>query len=375
MITATWPRPFGHFLFNRVRVSHSSTSLKSSAFTGNPDYFELLYFLDDLLIRTSSLAPASLPQPGVDAGRDLEKIQAQDLLVQKQASIRNRISGLWQSKQRMEESLRLPHLLSALQFRRIRSRLGALAERLYPNYLRRVQDQAPSKVALDGQGEQAVAKECPIPELSEFLRAFLAEPFQCDEDALSKVFSSDLDLEQAEREDNSSGGGGGRKRLYGHLDHLGRAVAIGRRKCSVAKVTLSHISQSEVCPRDPLAVGEIRVNGRLLSTHFPRIRDRMFVARPLVVAEAVGHFNVWAMTSGGGLSGTQTLLIATSFNFDPVGQAGAIQLALAKTLATFDPSKMQVLRQASLLRRDLRVVERKKPGQPKARKKFAWVKR
>ena len=73
----------------------------------------------------------------------------------------------------------------------------------------------------------------------------------------------------------------------------------------------------------------------------------------------LGQFDVKCTVKGGGLT----------------GQAGAIRHGLSRALENFDPSLRPALKAAGLMTRDSRIVERKKPGQPKARKKFQWVKR
>lgn len=122
---------------------------------------------------------------------------------------------------------------------------------------------------------------------------------------------------------------------------------IGRRKTSVARVYLRP------------GKGEWDVNGRTLEEYFPRNSHQLHAALPLVVTENEGVWDVKVVTSGGGLT----------------GQAGAIRLGLARALLELDEDYRGVLRQHGLLTRDSRKVERKKPGQPKARKKFQFSKR
>ncbi len=78
-----------------------------------------------------------------------------------------------------------------------------------------------------------------------------------------------------------------------------------------------------------------------------------------MVTQSCGAFDISATVEGGGSS----------------GQAGAVRHAVARALAEFDPQLKPILRYFKLLQRDPRMVERKKPGQKKARKKFQWVKR
>ena len=131
------------------------------------------------------------------------------------------------------------------------------------------------------------------------------------------------------------------------LDEFGRAVAVGKRKSSVAKIFLVK------------GQGDILINSRQLNDYFVKIKDRESIVFPLKVVESMGRYNIFATTSGGG----------------PTGQAEAIMHALAKALLIFNPLLKPRLRKAGLITRDYRHVERKKPGKKKARKMPTWVKR
>ncbi|MCD6156413.1 MAG: 30S ribosomal protein S9 [Candidatus Atribacteria bacterium] len=123
--------------------------------------------------------------------------------------------------------------------------------------------------------------------------------------------------------------------------------ATGRRKTSVARVWIT------------LGNGKITVNGRSLEEYFPRQTHRILVEKPLVLTGSEGRFNVEAKVEGGGLS----------------GQAGAIVHGIARALLLIDESMKQTLKKAGLLTRDPRMKERKKYGQPAARKSFQFSKR
>ncbi len=123
--------------------------------------------------------------------------------------------------------------------------------------------------------------------------------------------------------------------------------AVGRRKSAVARVWLQP------------GTGEWRINGRSLEDYFPLVRHRHEIERPLSVTGTDGQYLVQVRVRGGG----------------PTGQAQAIQLALARALLAADEDTRAPLREHDLLTRDPRVVERKKPGQPKARKRFQFSKR
>ncbi|MGC9454612.1 MAG: 30S ribosomal protein S9 [Phycisphaerae bacterium] len=105
--------------------------------------------------------------------------------------------------------------------------------------------------------------------------------------------------------------------------------------------------------------GSFTVNGRDANEYFTQLRDREGVVTPLAVANMVGSWDVWANVKGGGYT----------------GQAGAVRLGLARALAEAVPELYEELRHRGLLTRDARKVERKKPGQPGARKKFQFSKR
>ena len=88
-------------------------------------------------------------------------------------------------------------------------------------------------------------------------------------------------------------------------------------------------------------------------------RHRELVERPIGISGTQGSYDLMVRVSGGG----------------PSGQAGAVQLAVARAVVETDPDQRSILRSHGLLTRDSRIVERKKPGQPKARKRFQFSKR
>jgi len=106
-------------------------------------------------------------------------------------------------------------------------------------------------------------------------------------------------------------------------------------------------------------VGTITVNGRALEDYFPLEAHRKDILLPLELTNTVGRFDIRANVSGGGIS----------------GQAGAIRLGIARALLQVDEEFRKILRPAGLLTRDPRMVERKKYGQKKARKRFQFSKR
>jgi len=123
--------------------------------------------------------------------------------------------------------------------------------------------------------------------------------------------------------------------------------AIGRRKESVCRLYLRPGS------------GKWDVNGRTLGDYFPRPTLVSSIQQPFSITDSLGKFDVKATIEGGGLS----------------GQAGALRLAAARALVKLDEGHRRKLRDLGLLTRDARAVERKKPGRPKARKRFQFSKR
>ena len=124
-------------------------------------------------------------------------------------------------------------------------------------------------------------------------------------------------------------------------------LGTGRRKTSVARV------------RTRVGKGEIIINSRTLESYFARERDRQLVRLPLKVTERADQFDIAAKVEGGG----------------PTGQAGALQLGIARALLKADDSLESTLRGHGLLTRDSRKKERKKYGQPGARRRFQYSKR
>lgn len=123
--------------------------------------------------------------------------------------------------------------------------------------------------------------------------------------------------------------------------------AIGRRKTSVARIYLNAGS------------GKITVNGRDYKDYFPTLPLQYVVNQPLNITDTQGKYDIKVNLNGGGLA----------------GQAEALRLAVSRALIKLDSELRPALKAEGLLRRDPRMVERKKPGQPKARKKFQFSKR
>ena len=121
----------------------------------------------------------------------------------------------------------------------------------------------------------------------------------------------------------------------------------GRRKTSVARVNLKPGS------------GKITVNGRTFEEYFPVENHRTLAVRPLVATETQEKFDATVNVKGGG----------------PAGQAGAVRMGFARALLITDADLRPTLKAEGLLTRDSRMKERKKYGQPGARKRFQFSKR
>ena len=130
-------------------------------------------------------------------------------------------------------------------------------------------------------------------------------------------------------------------------EEIQRFQTVGRRKTSVARVIMKPGS------------GEWTINGRSIADYFPRKTHQMRVEEPMLVTEMDGRFDVQVRVNGGGLT----------------GQADAIRMGLSRALVAYDEEHRPALRSKGLLTRDPRKVERKKPGRPKARKRFQFSKR
>ena len=123
--------------------------------------------------------------------------------------------------------------------------------------------------------------------------------------------------------------------------------ALGRRKSAVARVYVSE------------GAGKITINGRDIETYFPSSIHRYIVLQPLNKLEVAEKYDIKVNLVGGGFK----------------GQAEALRLAIARALVKINPEDKSALKAEGFMTRDAREVERKKPGQPKARKHFQFSKR
>ncbi|MBZ4418216.1 30S ribosomal protein S9 [Myxococcus sp. RHSTA-1-4] len=123
--------------------------------------------------------------------------------------------------------------------------------------------------------------------------------------------------------------------------------ATGRRKEATARVWVRP------------GTGQVTINGREINDYFGRETSKMVLNQPLEILEQKGKLDVTVNVKGGGLS----------------GQAGAIRHGIARALCSFNPEFRPALKKAGFLTRDARAVERKKYGQPGARRRFQFSKR
>ena len=123
--------------------------------------------------------------------------------------------------------------------------------------------------------------------------------------------------------------------------------ALGRRKKSIARVYIQD------------GKGEIKVNNRDFKEYFPTSILQYVVQQPFQLTNTESKYDLTVNLDGGGIT----------------GQAEALRLAMSRALIKIDPEHRTVLKSNGMLRRDPRMVERKKPGQKKARKKFQFSKR
>lgn len=122
---------------------------------------------------------------------------------------------------------------------------------------------------------------------------------------------------------------------------------VGRRKTSVARVRIRK------------GTGKVEINGRAVKDYFPTVRQQIAVFGPLKHIGVEAKYDVFANIRGGGLT----------------GQAGALMMGLGRALIKAEPDKEPQLRDRGFLSRDSRMVERKKPGKPGARRSFQFSKR
>jgi small subunit ribosomal protein S9 len=122
---------------------------------------------------------------------------------------------------------------------------------------------------------------------------------------------------------------------------------IGRRKAAIARI---YVKEGK---------GSITINDRDLKDFFPQVTLQYVVKQPLNLLDVADKYDITVNLDGGGIN----------------GQAEALRMAISRAMVKIDPESKPALRKAGFMTRDPREVERKKPGQPKARKRFQFSKR
>ncbi|MBO5899119.1 MAG: 30S ribosomal protein S9 [Lentisphaeria bacterium] len=131
------------------------------------------------------------------------------------------------------------------------------------------------------------------------------------------------------------------------MKKIEEVLATGRRKCAVARVRLS------------VGTGKVTLNGKEMTEYFPSEALCNYVVQVFKAADVVGKFDIAANLDGGGMA----------------GQAGALRHGVARALVKYDETLRAALKAAGMMTRDTRVKERKKSGQPGARRRFQFSKR
>lgn len=131
------------------------------------------------------------------------------------------------------------------------------------------------------------------------------------------------------------------------IDTHGRSYGTGKRKSSIARVWIKP------------GLGKMLINGISYEQYFKRQALQMTLKQPLEMVNRIGQYDIWSTVTGGGLS----------------GQSGAVRHGISRALTNFEPDLRKTLKSNGFLTRDSRVVERKKYGQAKARRRFQFSKR
>ena len=157
-----------------------------------------------------------------------------------------------------------------------------------------------------------------------------------DENVIATETPKDGSVEEIVNQDNTP-----------KIDKLGRSYATGKRKSSIARVWMK------------LGSGKIIVNGIEVDKYFKRETHRIIISQPLELVERKETYDIHCSVIGGGHT----------------GQAGALRHGVSKALSFYEPELRGALKTAGFIKRDSRRVERKKYGQPKARRSFQFSKR
>jgi small subunit ribosomal protein S9 len=128
---------------------------------------------------------------------------------------------------------------------------------------------------------------------------------------------------------------------------MSETLTLGRRKTAVARLRLTP------------GTGNFVINGRDYKNYFPLETLQYIIDQPFIITGTTGKYDIKALLDGGGYK----------------GQAEALRLAISRALVELNEEYRSALKEQGLMRRDPRMVERKKPGRPKARKRFQFSKR
>ncbi|MCW2987234.1 MAG: rpsI [Solirubrobacterales bacterium] len=214
---------------------------------------------------------------------------------------------------------------------------------------------ADAPAAEEAPAEEPVAEEAPAEKKKDVIPGADLEPIAVEpEKQLSAEEKARLEAEEEEKARREAALVGGddseaeaANREPAKMESGSRFLATGKRKCSIARVTL--------LPGD----GKVEVNKRSLEEFFPRPLHQTMAVQPLTVSGYEGNVDVRVRVHGGGIS----------------GQAGAVRHGIARALTEIDPELRGELKRRGFLTRDARVKERRKAGFKKARKKPQFSKR
>lgn len=297
------------------RRCYSRLVENATAFTGKSDFYNTIFLIDDVILKLRGMKPLS----------------------------KNNIN--WLSKEKMIDQLGFP--LNSLQYKKLCGKLDELESFAKITEISQLlQVFAAHKISIEDDIKDGNRNEFETKNHKEQNSLQSNEETKTD----SSIESLAIATSSNENENNlekSSLTTRGKSSYFGRIDRLGRVISLGYRKTSVAKIFMTP------------GIGTCHVNGKLAINYFHRPVDMFKLAEPFRVTRRLGKYNVWALTKGGG----------------ETGKSGAISLAIARALATIEPPLAHVLYPWGCLKRDNRIVERKKPGQKKARRQFTWVKR
>lgn len=306
-------------------------------YTGRPAYIDTLLSLEQLARQTKRLLEQSHLLPPNSAA---------PLAATNATNAGGARQNLWVNSTQLQQILGCN--LKAAQYRQIVSRLALLAR------------YAPLVAQFEAKADELhhVLRTTSDESLIDTFHATL-ERFM-NENAKSNNLLAEKDADKALWESSMR-----------NVDGKGRAYSKGRRKESSAQVWIVRTKSPSVSESEP-HIGQILINNTPISHYFTRTAEREVVTWPLKLTSNLGAYNVFALVRGGGKS----------------GQAGAIAHAIANAIVTETAHDLdmhqglvakkfvkQILAKDGVLKRDPRMVERKKTGKAKARKAFTWVKR